>query len=62
MSFVSSSVEIIPPASNAMLNFRGKPYSSLPVLKDGNEHTWDAARYALAPLIRQGSRPRFSVT
>lgn len=33
----------------------------LPVLQDGNEHVWDAARYGLAPLIKQGSRPRFSV-
>lgn len=33
----------------------------LPALQDGNEHVWDASRYALAPLIKQGSRPRFSV-
>jgi phage terminase large subunit len=31
----------------------------LPKLVDGNEHAWDAARYALAPLIRK--RPRFEV-
>lgn len=33
----------------------------LPALQDGNEHVWDATRYALAPLIKQGARPRFSV-
>ena len=33
----------------------------LPALQDGNEHIFDAARYALSPLIRQGARPRFSV-
>lgn len=33
----------------------------LPALQDGNEHVWDASRYALAPLIRQGALPRFSV-
>lgn len=32
----------------------------LPVLLDGNEHTWDASRYALAPLIKQTARPRFT--
>lgn len=26
----------------------------LPVLKSGNDHCWDAIRYALAPLIRKG--------
>lgn len=25
----------------------------LPVLQDGNDHTWDATRYALSPLIRE---------
>ncbi len=33
----------------------------LPELQDGHEHVWDAVRYALAPLIKQGARPRFSV-
>lgn len=33
----------------------------LPKLLKGNEHTWDASRYALSPLIRRGSRPRFTV-
>lgn len=33
----------------------------LPVLQDGHEHVWDAVRYALAPMIKQGARPRFSV-
>lgn len=28
----------------------------LPKLHDGNDHTWDAARYGLAPMIRQ--RPK----
>lgn len=31
----------------------------LPHLQDGNEHTWDAARYALAPLIKRGRTVRF---
>jgi phage terminase large subunit len=26
----------------------------LPVLKDGNDHCWDAIRYALSPLIKKG--------
>lgn len=29
----------------------------LPVLQDGNDHTWDAARYALSPMIRQRDEP-----
>lgn len=33
----------------------------LPQLVDAHNHVWDSARYGLAPLIRQGSRPRFSV-
>jgi phage terminase large subunit len=33
----------------------------LPILVDAHNHIWDATRYALAPLIRQGSRPRFGV-
>jgi phage terminase large subunit len=33
----------------------------LPVLMAGNEHVWDAVRYALQPMISQGMRPRFSI-
>lgn len=29
----------------------------LPKLQDGYDHVWDAVRYALAPLIKQGSQP-----
>lgn len=29
----------------------------LPKLADGHEHIWDASRYALAPLIKQGPSP-----
>lgn len=31
----------------------------LPVVADGSEHIWDAVRYALAPLIKQGPSPFF---
>lgn len=33
----------------------------LPVLVDRHNHTWDATRYGLAPLIKQGRQPRFTV-
>lgn len=33
----------------------------LPKLEDGNEHRWDATRYALAPLIRHGDGFEFWV-
>lgn len=33
----------------------------LPILIAGNEHTWDASRYALQPMISQGAEPRFSM-
>lgn len=33
----------------------------LPELIDAHNHVWDAARYALSPLIRQGSKPMFGV-
>ncbi|KKM07879.1 hypothetical protein LCGC14_1729470, partial [marine sediment metagenome] len=28
----------------------------LPVLREGNEHIWDAVRYSLEPLIRKQER------
>lgn len=33
----------------------------LPKLADGNEHIYDAVRYALAPIIRRGNAPAVSV-
>lgn len=34
----------------------------IPKLEDSHDHTWDAARYGLSPMIRHQSRPRFSTT